>query len=217
MVPVPVFYTRYRKYHTIANKCLIFKCGKLIRRAPVFFYTNINPEFFIFLVPMLFRYTNGTSGIFFYLFPLSRWKVPVVCIKLRMRRVPRRRQPERSLRLVRPFSTPVGEIKYRWICTASLFSVLWIQIRAAKIRKNFIFKCNVHSTKLFTKKLQKIIPENFSLLSPVSLTPLYNIHSRLSPRIFEKNRNDPNGILRGQGDTDLRKKPQVENLVSDSR
>jgi hypothetical protein len=31
---------------------------------------------------------------------------------------------------------------------------------------------------------QKIIPENFSLLLPVSLTPLNNIHSRLSPRIF---------------------------------
>jgi hypothetical protein len=64
--------------------------------------------------------------------------------------------------------------------------------------------------------MKKIIPEHFSLLSPVSLTPLNNIHSRLSPRIFEKNQNDPNDILRGQGDTDLGKKPEVENLVSDS-
>ncbi len=32
---------------------------------------------------------------------------------------------------------------------------------------------------------------------------------------FRKKLNDPNGILRGQGDTDLRKKPEVENLVSD--
>ncbi len=48
--------------------------------------------------------------------------------------------------------------------------------------------------------------------SPVSLTPLNNIHSRLSPRIFEKNRNNPKSILRGQGDTDLRK-----NLKSKSR
>ncbi len=58
--------------------------------------------------------------------------------------------------------------------------------------------------------------ENFSLFSPVSLTPLINIHSRISLRIFEKIRNDPNGILRGPGDTDLWKKPEVENLVSDS-
>jgi hypothetical protein len=31
--------------------------------------------------------------------------------------------------------------------------------------------------------------------SPVSLTPLINIHSQISPRICEKIRNDPNGIL----------------------
>jgi hypothetical protein len=48
------------------------------------------------------------------------------------------------------------------------------------------------------------------------LTPLNNIHSQLSPRIFEKKLNDPNDILRGQGETDLRKKPEVGNLVSDS-
>jgi hypothetical protein len=50
----------------------------------------------------------------------------------------------------------------------------------------------------------------------VSLTPLTNIHSRLSPRIFEKNQNNLNGILRGPGDTDLCKKPEVKNLMSDS-
>jgi hypothetical protein len=40
------------------------------------------------------------------------------------------------------------------------------------------------------------------VISSVLLTPLINIHSRLSLRIFEKSRNDPNGILRGPGDTD---------------
>jgi hypothetical protein len=53
------------------------------------------------------------------------------------------------------------------------------------------------------KKIKKIIPQNFFQLIPVSLTPVINIHSRLSPRIFEKIRNGPNGILRGPGDTDL--------------
>ncbi len=33
----------------------------------------------------------------------------------------------------------------------------------------------------------------------MSLTPLTNIHSRISPRIFEKIRNDPNEILIGPG------------------
>jgi hypothetical protein len=50
----------------------------------------------------------------------------------------------------------------------------------------------------------------------MSTTPLINIHSQISLRIFEKNENGPNGILRGPGDTDLWKKYDVENLVSDS-
>ncbi len=48
--------------------------------------------------------------------------------------------------------------------------------------------------------------------SPVSLTPLnslspvsINIHSRISPRIFEKTQNGPNGILGGLGDWFMKK------------
>jgi hypothetical protein len=41
-----------------------------------------------------------------------------------------------------------------------------------------------------------------------------NLKLRISPRIFEKIRNDPNGILRGLGETDSWKKPEVENLVT---
>ncbi len=40
---------------------------------------------------------------------------------------------------------------------------------------------------------------------------MINIHSRLSPRIFEKIWNDPNGILRGPGATDLWKKTWSRN------
>jgi hypothetical protein len=39
-------------------------------------------------------------------------------------------------------------------------------------------------------------------LPPVSLTPVVNLELRISPRIFEKNRNGPSGILRGLGETD---------------
>jgi hypothetical protein len=48
--------------------------------------------------------------------------------------------------------------------------------------------------------------ENFFHLPPVSLTPVANLELRISPRIFEKIRNGPNGIIRGLGDTDSRKK-----------
>jgi hypothetical protein len=39
-------------------------------------------------------------------------------------------------------------------------------------------------------------------LPPVSLIPVANLDSRISPRIFEKISNGPNGILWGWGETD---------------
>jgi hypothetical protein len=39
-------------------------------------------------------------------------------------------------------------------------------------------------------------------LPPVSLTPVVHLDLRISPRIFEKNRNDPNVIIRGLGEGD---------------
>ncbi len=81
--------------------------------------------------------------------------------------------------------------------------------------ENFICRCNVHTAKLFTKNEKNHTWKSFFFIAGV-VTPLYNIHSQLSPRIFEKNRNYPKGIFRGQGDTDLWNKPEFENLVSDS-
>jgi hypothetical protein len=37
---------------------------------------------------------------------------------------------------------------------------------------------------------------------PVSLTPVVHLDLRISPRIFKKNRNDPNVIFRGLGEGD---------------
>jgi hypothetical protein len=51
-------------------------------------------------------------------------------------------------------------------------------------------------------------------LPPVSLIPVVNLEVRISPRIFEKFRNGPNGILRGLGETDSWKKPEAKNLVT---
>jgi hypothetical protein len=56
--------------------------------------------------------------------------------------------------------------------------------------------------------------EDFLHLPPVSTTPVANLELGISPQIFEKIRNDPNGILRGLGETDLWKKPEVKNLVT---
>jgi hypothetical protein len=62
-------------------------------------------------------------------------------------------------------------------------------------------------------------------LPPVSLTPVANLplvllipvvhlDLQISPRIFEKIRSGPNGILRGWGETDSKKKPEAKNLVT---
>jgi hypothetical protein len=49
-------------------------------------------------------------------------------------------------------------------------------------------------------------------LPPVLLIPVAIL--RISPRIFEKIRNGPNGILWGCGETDSWKKPEAKNLVT---
>jgi hypothetical protein len=56
--------------------------------------------------------------------------------------------------------------------------------------------------------------EGFFHLPPVSLTPVANLELRISPRIFEKIWIGPNGIIRGLGETDSRKKLKAKNLVT---
>jgi hypothetical protein len=53
-----------------------------------------------------------------------------------------------------------------------------------------------------TKIIKIVLIEDFSHLPLVSTTPVDNLELRISPRIFEKNRNGPNGILWGWGETD---------------
>jgi hypothetical protein len=43
---------------------------------------------------------------------------------------------------------------------------------------------------------------DFLYLPPVSTTLVVNLKLQISPRIFEKIRNGPNGILWGRGETD---------------
>jgi hypothetical protein len=52
------------------------------------------------------------------------------------------------------------------------------------------------------KSLKIFLIEDFFHLPPVSATPVVNLELRISPRILEKIRNGPNGVLRGWGETD---------------
>ncbi len=51
-------------------------------------------------------------------------------------------------------------------------------------------------------------------LPPVSTTPVVHLDLRISPRIFEKIRNDPKVIIRGLGKGDSWKKLEAKNLVT---
>ncbi len=51
-------------------------------------------------------------------------------------------------------------------------------------------------------------------LPPVSLITVVHLDLRVSPWIFEKMWNGPNGILWGWGETDLWKQPEAKNLVT---
>jgi hypothetical protein len=64
------------------------------------------------------------------------------------------------------------------------------------------------------KIIKTFLLEDFFHSPPVSLTPGANLELRISPRIFEKIRNGPNGIIRGLGETGSRKKLEAKNLVT---
>jgi hypothetical protein len=59
------------------------------------------------------------------------------------------------------------------------------------------------TTQWCPNKIIKIfLLEGFFHLPPVSLTPVVHLEPRISPRIFEKIRNDRNSVLRCLGETD---------------
>ncbi len=62
-------------------------------------------------------------------------------------------------------------------------------------------------------KKNLLIEDSFAL-PPLSTAPVVHLKLRISPRIFEKMRNSPYGILWGWGETDSPKKPEIENIVT---
>ncbi len=54
----------------------------------------------------------------------------------------------------------------------------------------------------FATKFATCVVDTSGNLPPVSLIPVVHLDLRISPRIFEKIQNGPNGILWGWGETD---------------
>jgi hypothetical protein len=62
--------------------------------------------------------------------------------------------------------------------------------------------------------MKTFLIEDFFHLPRVSKTPVVHLELRTSPRIFEKIRNGPKGILRGLRKLVNEKKPEVKNLLA---
>ena len=77
-----------------------------------------------------------------------------------------------------------------------------------------VYMCNLYYPKVSQQNYKKFSDWRFFHLPPVSTTPVVNLDLRISPRIFEKIWNGPNGILWGWGETDWWKKPEAKNLVT---
>jgi hypothetical protein len=82
----------------------------------------------------------------------------------------------------------------------------WEQYQAADNLVNLKAKIYIFVNSIIQRCPHNIIKifliEDFFHFRPVSTTPVVNLELRISPRIFEKIRNGPNGILRGMGETD---------------
>ena len=92
---------------------------------------------------------------------------------------------------------------------------IWLQTPESELEGKNLYICFLYYPKVTTNKIIKIfLIEDFFHLPPVSLTPVANLELRISPRIFEKIWNGPNGIIRGLGETGSRKKPEAKNLVT---
>jgi hypothetical protein len=70
--------------------------------------------------------------------------------------------------------------------------------------------CQIY--KHFGSKTKIFLIIDFFHLPPVSTTPVVNLELRISPRIFGKNRNGPNGILWGWGGNWFMKKTRSKKL-----
>ncbi len=64
---------------------------------------------------------------------------------------------------------------------------------------------------------QLFLIEDFFHFPPLSMTPVVQLELRISLRFFENIWNSPNAIIRGLGETDPCRKPEVKNLVAPSR
>ncbi len=93
-------------------------------------------------------------------------------------------------------------------------TILGCRHRKVNLKPKIYIYLNSTTQRCPNKIIKIFLLEAFFHLPTVSLTPVANLQLRISPRIFKKIRNGPDGIIRGLGETDSRKKPEAKNLVT---
>jgi hypothetical protein len=89
--------------------------------------------------------------------------------------------------------------RHRWQTMGIILGYRYLKVNL----KAKMYICVPSTIQRCPNKIIKIfLIEDFFHLPPVSTTPVVNLDLRISPRIFEKILNGPNGILRGWGETD---------------
>ncbi len=140
---------------------------------------------------------NDTGGKFCHQFPLCCWHRWQIC--------------HRCQRYQRQICRRCQRRRWQIMGTISGCRHLKVNLKA----KMYIY-VNSTTQRCPDKIIKIFLLEDFFHLPPVSLTPVVHLEPRISPRIFEKIRKGRSGILRCLGEIDSWKKPEVENLVTQS-
>ncbi len=97
--------------------------------------------------------------------------------------------------------------RHRWQIMATISGCRQLKVN---LRAKINIYVNSTTQRCPNKFIKIFLLEGFFHLPPVSLTPVANLELRISPRIFEKIRIGPTGIIRSLGETDSRKKPEAK-------
>ncbi len=135
---------------------------------------------------------NDNGGKFFSQFSLCCWYRWQIC-----------RQCQRYLRQISHRCQLHQRQICHW-CERHRWKTMWTLTKLLTTEnehENFFYLYAYSTTQRCPKEIiKKILMEDFFHLAQVSTTPVVHLELRKSPRIFEKIRNSPIGIIRGLGE-----------------
>ncbi len=99
----------------------------------------------------------------------------------------------------------------RWHRWQTMGAIIKLLTTSNELEKKIYLYANSTSQRCPKEIIKHFLIEDFFLLPPVSLTPVANLELQISPRIFKKLLNGPNGIFRGLGEL-IHEKNQTQKI-----